>query len=75
MRTSAIISAIEIAKITKSHGMEVAGPAEVQQKIEKVFYRSLDEVLKEHIDIHDDESETFGERWKRGELKPTFRLL
>ena len=50
-------------------------PEEVQHKIEQVFYRSLDEVLKEHVDIHDDESETFGERWKRGELKPTFRLL
>ncbi len=58
-----------------NEALEIDAPAEVQQKIEKVFYRSLDELLKEHIDIHDDESETFGERWKRGELKPTFRLL
>ena len=50
-------------------------PAEVQHKVEETFYQSLDEVLKEHTDVEDEESETFGERWKRGDLKATFRLL
>jgi hypothetical protein len=50
-------------------------PEEVRHKVQETFYRSLDEVLKEHVDVHDEESETIGERWKRGDLKATFRLL
>ncbi len=52
-----------------------SAPEEVRHQVEEAFYRSLDDVLKEHTDVEDKESETFGERWKRGDLKATFRLL
>ncbi len=58
-----------------TEALENSAPEEVRHKVEETFYRSLDEVLKEHVDVEDKESETFGERWKRGDLKATFRLL
>lgn len=43
-------------------------PQELQDKVQEAFYRSLDEALKERVDMEDKKSETFGEQWKRGEL-------